>query len=97
MNIQAMMKQAQKLQSDMLKVKDEIDNMEFEGTNGLVNVKINGKKEIIEVSINSADLTIDDIEMLQDMIVIAINSAMKKVDKITDEKMGKFGSIPGLF
>ena len=98
MNIQAMMKQAQKLQSDMVKVKDEIDKMEFSSTNGLVTVKINGKKEIIDVKIaNDSDFSSDDLEMLQDMIVIAVNDAMKQVDKVTEEKMGRFSSIPGLF
>ncbi len=98
MNIQAMMKQAQKLQSDMMKAKDEIDKMEFSSTNGLVTVKINGKKEIIDVKIESdSDFSSDDLEMLQDMIVIAVNDAMKQVDKVTEEKMGRFSSIPGLF
>ena len=97
MNIQAMMKQAQKLQSDMMKAKDEIDKMEFSSTNGLVTVKINGKKEVLEVKIeNDSDFSSDDLEMLQDMIVIATNDAMKQVDKVTEEKMGRFSSIPGL-
>ena len=98
MNIQAMMKQAQKLQSDMMKVKEEIDKMEFSGTNGLVTVKLNGKKEVMEVKIEKdSEFSCDDLEMLQDMIVIAINDAMKQVDKVTEEKMGRFSSIPGLF
>ena len=98
MNIQAMMKQAQKLQSDMMKAKDEIDKMGFSSTNGLVTVKINGKKEVLEVKIeNDSDFSSDDLEMLQDMIVIATNDAMKQVDKVTEEKMGRVSSIPGLF
>ena len=98
MNIQAMMKQAQKLQSDMMKAKDEIDKMEFSSTNGLVTVKINGKKEILEVNIEKdSNFSSDDLEMLQDMIVIATNDAIKQVDKITEEKMGRFSSVPGLF
>ena len=98
MNIQAMMKQAQKLQSDMMKVKDEIDKMEFTGNNGLVTVRVNGKKEVLDVKItNDSDFSSDDLEMLQDMIVIATNEAMKQVDNVTEEKMGRFSSIPGLF
>lgn len=98
MNIQAMMKQAQKLQSNMMKVKDEIDNMEFSAVNGLVTVKMNGKKEILDVKIEKdEDFSLDDVEMLQDMIKIAINDGMKQIDKITEEKMGRFSSIPGLF
>ena len=62
MNIQAMMKQAQKLQKDMMKAKDEIDKMEFSSTNGLVTVKINGKKEILEVNIEKdSDFSSDDL------------------------------------
>ena len=98
MNIQAMMKQAQKLQSDMMKVKDEIDNTEFSAVNGLVTVKMNGKKEILDVKIeNDEDFSFDDVEMLQDMIKIAVNDGMKQIDKVTEEKMGRFSSIPGLF
>ncbi len=98
MNIQAMMKQAQKLQSDMMKVKDEIDNMEFSAVNGLVTVKMNGKKEILDVKIEKdEDFSLDDVEMLQDMIKIAVNDGMKQIDKVTEEKMGRFSSIPGLF
>ena len=98
MNIQAMMKQAQKLQSDMMKVKDEIDKMEFVGSNGLVTIKINGKKEVLEVKIeNDSTFSIDDLEIIQDMIAIAFNQAIKQVDRVTEEKMGRFGSIPGLF
>ena len=98
MNIQAMMKQAQKLQNDMMKAKEEIDKMEFSSTNGLVTVKINGKKEVIDVVIQKdADFSLDDLEMLQDMIRIATNEAMEQVDKVTEDKMGRFSSMPGLF
>lgn len=98
MNMQAMMKQAQALQKDMMKIKEELDNSEFEGESSLVKVKINGKKEVLDVTIDSSnDLAKDDIEMLQDMIIVAINSANKKVDEATNEKMSKFGNIPGLF
>ncbi len=99
MNIQAMMKQAQKLQNDMMKVKDEIDKTEFTAENGLVTVKINGKKEVIEVKIKTEEtLEAEDVEMLQDMIMIAMNEAMEQVDKMTEQKMGKFSNaMPGLF
>ena len=98
MNIQAMMKQAQKLQNDMMKVKDEIDKTEFSAENGFVVVKMNGKKEITSLQITpDEDFDISDMEMLQDMIVLAINNASQKVDKETEEKMGKFSSVPGLF
>ena len=98
MNIQAMMKQAQALQKDMLKIKDEIDKTEFTGESSLVKVTVKGTKEVIKVEINTEDsLDKEEIEMLQDMIMIAVNEANKKVDATLEKKMGKFGNIPGLF
>lgn len=98
MNIQAMMKQAQAMQRDMMKIKDEVDNMEFTAESSFVKVTVKGTKEVVKVEINAADgLDSDDIEMLQDMIMIAINEANKKVDATLEKKMGKFGNIPGLF
>ena len=98
MNMQAMLKQAQALQKDMMKVKDEIDATEFVGESSLVKVTLKGNREAVKVEINSDDtLEKDDIEALEDMIVLAINDANKKIDKMTESKMGKFGNIPGLF
>ena len=99
MNMQALMKQAQKLQKDMMTTKEEIDNMDFVGENSLVKVTIKGTKQLVSVKINSNDsLEKEDIEMLEDMILLAMNDAMKKVDEMTETKMGKFGnSMPGLF
>lgn len=97
MNMQAMLKQAQALQKDMLKVKNEIDKTEFVGESSFVKVTVKGNKEIVSVEINADSLDSDDIEALQDMILVATNSAMEKVDKMTEQKMGKFGNIPGLF
>ena len=97
MNLQAMMKQAQKMQKDMMGAKDEIDNMTFIGKASLVTVEMKGTKEITKVTI-SKDVEPDEIEMLEDMILVAVNDASKQVDKMTEEKMGKFtGGIPGLF
>ena len=97
MNMQAMLKQAQALQKDMLKAKDEIDNTEFTGESSFVKVTVKGTKEVVSVDIDAESLDSDDIEALQDMIVVAINQANKKVDDMTEKKMGKFGNIPGLF
>lgn len=98
MNIQAMMKQAQALQKDMMKIKEEVDNTEFTGESSLVKVTIKGTKEVVKVEIDAKDgLEADDIEMLQDMIMVALNQANDKVDETLDKKMGKFGNIPGLF
>ena len=98
MNMQAMLKQAQAMQKDMMKVKDEIDNTDFVGESSLVKVTLKGTKEVVKVEINAEDsLDKDDIEVLEDMIVVAINDANKKIDDMTEKKMGKFGNIPGLF
>lgn len=98
MNIQAMMKQAQKLQKEMMEEKEKIDKMEFENINSFVTVKANGKKEITEVKINQDNLDKDDIEMLQDIIVVAINNCFKQIDDETEKKMGKYTQgMPGLF
>ena len=98
MNIQAMMKQAQKMQKDMLKTKEEIDSTLFEGKSSFVTVEMKGTKELTQVKIDSDSLDKDEIEMLEDMILVAVNEASKKVDQITEEKMGKYTSgMPGLF
>ena len=98
MNMQAMLKQAQALQKDMMKVKEEIDSTEFVGESSLVKVTLKGTREAVKVEIDSDDsLEKDDIEALEDMLVLAINDANKKIDKMTESKMGKFGNIPGLF
>ena len=99
MNIQALMKQAQSMQKEMIKIKEEIDAMEFTAESSFVTVKVNGKKEVVKVTIKpDKDFELDDIEMLEDMIQVAINDAFKQVDKVTEQKMGKYtNSMPGMF
>ena len=98
MNMQAMLRQAQNMQRDMLKAKEEIDKTEFIGTSSLVTAKVMGDKSVSSIEFNiDDDFTIEDIDMLQDMVVVAINDAMKKIDETTEKKMSKFGNIPGLF
>ena len=99
MNMQAMLRQAQNLQKDMLKTKDEIDKMEFTSTSSFVTVRVNGKKEVLSVKINvDSDFEVSDIEILEEMVQVAINDALKQVDKETEKKMGKYSSMmPGLF
>lgn len=95
MNIQALMKQAQSLQKDMMKTKEEIDNMVFVGESSFVKVEVKGTKEVVKVTI-SEKIDADDVEMLEDMIVVALNNAFSKVDKTTEEKMGKYSNMmPG--
>ena len=98
MNIQAMMKQAQKLQKEMMETKENINKQVFTGTSSFVTVEVNGNKEVLKVTIDSELIEKDEIEMLQDMIMIATNEAFKKVDKEIDSKMGKYTQgMPGLF
>ena len=97
MNMQAMLKQAQALQKDMLKAKEEIDTKEFIGESSFVKVTMSGTKELKSIKIDSKHLDEDDIEVLEDMIVVAVNNANKQIDEETEKKMGKFGNIPGLF
>ena len=99
MNMQALMKQAQAMQRDITKIKNDIDSTIFEGKSSLVSVEVKGAKEVVKVSIDNGakDLISDDISMLEDMIVLALNDAFSKVDKTTEEKMGKYSSMmPGL-
>ena len=98
MNMQAMMKQAQKLQKEMMKSKDEIDNKVFEGKSSFVTVKMKGTKELVSVKIDTESVDKDEIELLEDMIQVAVNDASYKVDQETEEKMGKYTKgMPGLF
>lgn len=98
MNIQAMMKQAQKLQKDMMNAKDEIDNTEFEVTKSFVQVKAKGNKKIQSIKIDMDSLEKDDVEVLEDLLQVAINELMDNIDKETEKKMGKYTQgMPGLF
>ena len=93
-----MMKQAQKMQKDMLNTKEEINKMIFTGESSFVKVEVNGNKELLSVKIDSDSIDKDDIELLQDMLVVAVNDALKKVDNETDKKMSKYTQgMPGLF
>ena len=98
MNIQAMMKQAQKLQKDMMLEKEEIDSKEFVETTSVVTIKALGNKEIKEVKLNVENIELDEVEMLEDMILVTVNNLFKKIDKETEDKMGKYTKgMPGLF
>ena len=82
----------------MLKTKEEIDKTEFTGSSSLVTAKVMGDKTVSSIEFNvDDDFSIEDIDMLQDMVVVALNDAFKKVDETTEKKMGKFGNIPGMF
>jgi len=98
MNIQALMKQAQSMQKDMMKAKEEIDSKEYEATVSFVSVKSLGNKKITSVKINKETLDHDDIEALEDMIIVAVNEVNSKIDRETEDKMGKYTKgLPGIF
>lgn len=98
MNMQAMLRQAQAMQKEMLKTKEEIDKTEFVGESSLVKVTLMGTKKVKSITINDKEnLEKDDLEMLEDMLVVAFNDATNKIDAETEKKMGKFTNIPGLF
>lgn len=98
MNMQAIMKQAQKLQKDMLEAQNEINNKVFESKSSLVSVKMTGAKKLVEVKIDADTIESDDIEMLEDMIMVAVNDALKQIETETEEKLGKYTQgMPGLF
>lgn len=101
-NMQKMMKQMQKMQKEMQKAQEELAEKTVEGTagGGMVTVVANGHKEILEVKIKEEVVDPEDIEMLQDLVLAATNDALKKVDDLTSETMGKFTkgmNLPGLF
>lgn len=98
MNMQAMLKQAQKLQKDMMETQEKIHNMSFTGKSSNVSVTINGKGEVTDVKFDMEEVEKDDIEMLQDMTMLAFNDAKKQLDKETESKMGAYTKgMPGLF
>lgn len=98
MNMQAMLKQAKKLQNDMMKEQEKINNTIYTGKASSVSVKINGKKEIVEVKIDAEQIEKDEIELFEDMIVAALNDAMSKVNTDLEDKMGAYtNGMPGLF
>lgn len=94
MNMQMLMQQAKKMQAQLLKEQEELEKTEYEGSSSLVNVKINGKYEVLGVKINLPDgesIDSDDKEMLEDMFMVAMNEAVKKVEQYKEKKMGKYG------
>lgn len=94
-NMQAMMRQAQKMQQDALKAKEELENTIFEGTasGGMVKVEINGAYEMQNVKIDPAVVDADDVEMLEDLIMAAYNDAKSKVEGERSSKMGALGGL----
>ena len=99
MNLNQLMKEAKKMQADMEKSQDELAEREFEATSGgeAVKVRVSGKKEILELKIKPEVVDSDDVEMLEDLLVAAVNEALDKVDEASAASMSKFtGGMNGL-
>lgn len=98
MNIQAMMQQAQKLQKSMEEAKKQIDEKTYIGKSALITAEVKGSKLVSKITINNEKIENDDKELLEDMIMIAINDAMNQIDKEIEEKLGRYTKgMPGLF
>jgi DNA-binding YbaB/EbfC family protein len=101
-NMNNMIKQAQKMQQNMLKMQEEIEKEEFEASagGGVVTVKMSGKKELLSVSIKPEAVDPDDVEMLEDLVLTAVNDVLGKVDSANATKMNSITggmNLPGLF
>ncbi len=101
-NMNAMIKQAQKMQEDMAVLQEDLDTREYDisAGGGVVGVKINGKKEILSIDIQPEIVDPDDIETLSDILVAAVNEAIKRVEDTNAAEMAKITGnvgIPGLF
>ena len=90
-DMNGMIRQAQKMQEEMAEKQAELEEREYDvaAGGGVVNVKINGKKEILSVKIDPEVIDPDDAETLEDLIVAAVNEAIKKVEAVSSEEMAK--------
>lgn len=96
------MKQVQKMQQDMAKLQEELQEKTVEATagGGVVKVVASGKKQIVSIDISPEVVDPDDVEMLQDLIMAATNEALQKAEDMVAEEMGKLTgglNMPGLF
>ncbi|MBQ2911221.1 MAG: YbaB/EbfC family nucleoid-associated protein [Clostridia bacterium] len=101
-NMNQMMKQAQKMQEQMLKMQEELEEKMYTATSGggAVTVTVNGKKEIDELVIKPEAVDPDDVEMLEDLVIAAVNEALRMADESSASEMSKLTgglNIPGLF
>lgn len=96
-----MMKQVQKMQKQLEETQKQLELQEISATagGGMVEVVVNGKKEVVKVSIKPEVVDPEDVETLEDMIIVATNEALRKISEISDREMGRLTSglsIPGL-
>ncbi len=97
-----MIKQAQKMQQDMLKMQEELENKTYEASvgGGVVKAVVNGKHEVLSLTISPDAVDPDDVEMLQDMVVGAVNEAMRKAESEASANMSRLTgglNLGGLF
>lgn len=93
MNMQSLMMQAKKMQKDMEKAQKELEGKEYTGKSQLVSATISGSNKLLSVKIDMEELSIDDKEMLEDMIMVAVNDAINQMEKDKEEKFGKYGQM----
>ena len=94
-----LMKQAQKMQQDMLKMQEELENRTYTATagGGVVTAEVSGKRELTALTIDPEAMDPEDVEMLQDMIIAAVNAALRDAEKTASENMAKVtGGLGGL-
>jgi hypothetical protein len=101
-NMQKMMKQVQKMQSDMARLQEELAGKSVEASSGggMVTVVVNGKQEVMSIKVNPEVVDPEDVEMLEDLLVAAVKEAMRKSQEMVSEEMNKITGglkIPGLF
>ena len=97
-NMNNLMKQAQRMQRQMEEGQKELEVKEFSAKSGggAVEAVVNGKKELVKLTISEEAVDPEDVEMLQDLILMATNDALSKIDEATKAKLGKFANaIPG--
>ncbi len=97
-----MIKQAQKMQQDMLRMQEELENKEYEASvgGGVVTARVNGKHEVLALNIKPEAVDPEDVEMLQDMVMAAVNEAMRKADSEASQNMSRLTgglNLNGLF
>jgi len=95
MNMQAMLQQAQRMQKDIQQKQEQINKTEYTGTSEMVDITIYGSKKIKSVNLKIKSLDEEDIEVLEDMIKIAMNDAISKVEKDTEAKLGSYSKQLG--
>ena len=93
--MQNLMKQAQKMQEEMQRAQAELEELQIEGSagGGLVKVTMNAKKVVNNIEINPDAVDTDDITLLEDLIIAALNDGYDKAEKVYNEKMGAFGGL----